>query len=321
MPDRIRVALAGAGAFGHEHLQRLAAMPAVEIAGIADANPAAAQEAATQYGATQTDTDALALIGRANPDALIVATPGATHVPIATAALKHSIPVLVEKPVAMSLAEAQALAAAEAASSAFVLPGHVIRFSAHHRMLREIVQAPDFGPILGFASRRHRDDAHAVRYADVDPVLMTMIHDIDLGLWITGDGLVDAYALRRPEGTVRAATMMVGTGRSGVAWHLDAAWTFPGTATPPDRIEIVGANGSVEYEAGKCIRWFGTESGVIDLTAIPEDPLAAELGYFLNCVRTGKRPEAVTLRDACAGLAIAEAVLASIASGKLERIG
>jgi len=321
MPDRIRVALAGAGAFGHEHLQRLATMPGVEIAGIADANPAAARDAAMRYGATETDTDALALIERTKPDALIVASPGPTHVPIATAALKHSIPVLVEKPVAMSLAEAQALAAAESASSAFVLPGHVIRFSAHHRMLREIVQAPDFGPILGFASRRHRDDAHAMRYADVDPVLMTMIHDIDLGLWMTGDGIAETYALRRPQDTARSATTMMGAGRSGTAWHLDAAWTFPGTATPPDRIEIVGANGSVEYEAGKCIRWFGTESGVIDLTAIPEDPLAAELGYFLNCVRTGKRPEAVTLRDACAGLAIAEAVLASIASGKLERIG
>ena len=321
MYDRLRVALAGAGAFGHEHLRRLAAMPAVEIAGIADANPAAAREAAARYGVKEAETDALALIERAKPDALIVASPGPTHVPIATAALAHGIPVLVEKPVAMTLAEARALAAAESASSAFVLPGHVIRFSAHHRMLRDIVQAADFGPILAFASRRHRDDAHATRYADVDPVLMTMIHDIDLGLWITGDGLVDAYALRRPEGTVRAATMMVGTGRSGVAWHLDAAWTFPGTATPPDRIELIGANGSVEYEAGRYIRRFGAENADIDLTAIPEDPLAEELAYFLDCVRAGTAPETVTLRDACEGLAIAEAVLASIASGKLERVG
>lgn len=102
---------------------------------------------------------------------------------------------------------------------------------------------------------------------------------------------------------------MTAAGRGGVAWHLHASWTFAGTATPPDRVEIVGEMGSVELESNAYIRQFGAKSTMIDLTAIPEDPLAEELAYFVHCIRAGKMPEVVTMADAADGLAIADAVI------------
>jgi len=310
MPDRIRIALAGAGEFGREHLKRLAAMPDVEIAGVAEKHPDADRDALAELGIMQIATSFQELIA-AKPDGIIIATPGRTHVRLASEALVANIPVLVEKPVGMSSAEVETLAKAEAQSRGFVLPGHVMRFSRHHRMLEEIARSGEIGRMLSFTARRHREDGHASRYGDVDPVLMTMIHDIDLGLWMTGDGITATHAVRQPANSVRCDTMMTARGRGGVSWHLHASWTFAGTATPPDRVEIVGEKGSVELEAGATIRQFGAKSQTIDLSAIPEDPLADELAYFVRCIRSGERPTVVTMADAVGAIGIAEAVIAA----------
>lgn len=125
----------------------------------------------------------------------------------------------------MNADEAASLAEEEARSGAFVLPGHVLRFSEAHRRFFEIARSADVGSILSVTARRDRDDSHAIRYSD-DPVLMTMIHDIDLALWITGRvtprGVV---ASRRPRGTRRSQTVMTTQGGSAI-WRLSTAWTF-----------------------------------------------------------------------------------------------
>jgi predicted dehydrogenase len=308
--SRISIAVAGTGAFGREHLQRLSAMPEVSIASVADIDRASAQAAAAQFNIPRIETDARELTIRSKPDGLIIATPGPTHVALALEALRAGIPVLVEKPVAMSSAEVETLARAERQSQAFVMPGHVTRFSPHHRLLKEIA-GTEIGRMLSFTSRRHRDDSHAVRYADVDPVLMTMIHDIDLGLWMTGAGIVAAHAVRQPPNIARSDTMMTARGTTGASWHLHAAWTFAGMATPPDRVEIVGERGSVELEVGNSIRQFGAKPQTIDLKTIPEDPLAEELAYFVHCIRSGEMPHVVTMADACEAIGIADAIIAA----------
>jgi predicted dehydrogenase len=322
MNKRLRLAVAGTGAFGREHLKTLARIADIEIAAVADLNIAAAQEVAAQYGVQQVETDAMELIAHAKPDGLIVTTPGETHVPIALEALKLGIPVLLEKPVGLTAAEVEKLRSAEASGPAFVLPGHVLRFSDHHRMLYDIAHSPEVGPILAFGSRRHRDESHVSRYAEVDPVLMTMVHDIDLALWFTGTAADEVYALRYPPGTPRSTTMMLAHDpKAGVAWHLSTAWTFPGSETPPDRVEIIGENGGVELEAGAYIRQYGQRTLRIDLSvSAAEDPLASELIYFSQCIRTGSRPSVVTMSNAYAGLTICEAILKSLKTGRTVRL-
>lgn len=317
MSRKIRLALAGAGAFGQEHLRALSTIADVEIAGIADVNEAAAQQAAERYGVAAWDTDAPALLGRTKPDGLIVATPGHAHVPLATAALEAGIPVLVEKPVGLTAAEARFLAHVESSSAGFVLPGHVLRFSEPHRTVADMVRSGEIGRILSVSSRRYRDDSHAAHYPDVDPVLMTMIHDIDLALWMTGAGAGELLAVRAPAGAQRSQTVMVARGSAGAAWHLATAWTFPGQTVPPDRIEIVGERGGIDFETGAHIRQYGALARSIDLSGAPaDDPLRTELSYFVDCIRRGDRPTAVTLDDAVMGLDVAEAVMASLRSGK-----
>ena len=223
---------------------------------------------------------------------------------------------LVEKPVAQSAEEVASLVDAEARSGAFVMPGHILRFSEPHRRLAEI--AAEIGPITSFTSRRHRDEGHAIRYLG-DPVLMTMIHDIDLATWITGAKTAEVLAFRQPAGA-RSETLMMASDTRGGVWRLSTAWTFPTGSQPPDRIEVIGENGAVELEAGAYVRSFGARPEHIDISgADPDQPHVAELGHFLSCIREGRPPEVVTLADACVGLATADMVRASLASGRVEK--
>ncbi|MCB1495860.1 MAG: Gfo/Idh/MocA family oxidoreductase [Bauldia sp.] len=316
MSDRARLVVAGAGLFGSEHLRMLAAWPDVAVVGVADANAEAAEAAASRFGVAETATDAIELTERLRPDGLIVATPGPTHVAIAGHALGLGIPVLVEKPVAMSVADAAKLAAMAEASDGFVLPGHVLRFSEPHRRFAGIVRSAAVGTILSVTARRHRDDSHARRYTE-DPVLMTMVHDIDLALWLTGGEAMPrkVLATRRPAGTSRSETLATVTGATGAVWRLATAWTFPIESCPSDRIEVVGENGSAELDVDGTIRVFGTEPQTIEVTIDYDAALHAEHMHFVDCLRSGKPPETVTLREAITGLAVAEAAMASIGNG------
>lgn len=324
MKPTVRLVVAGAGKFGCEHLRALSSVPDTEVVGIADLSETASREAARAFGheSAATHTDAVTLLDALKPDGLIVATPGFTHVPLATAALQRNIPVLLEKPVAPSLTEATTLHAAETASKAFVLPGHVLRFSSPHRHFAEIIRSGAIGDVLSVTARRHRDESHAVHYPD-DPVVLTMIHDIDLALWLSGgpsDGSV--FATRNPAETHRSETQATVTRADGIVWRLSTAWTFPSPAAcPPDRIEVIGTDGAAELEVGNAIRVYGSETQIIDISDETDDGmLQSEDACFAECLRTGRRPTQLTLADAISGLSIAEAAQASLRSNTTENI-
>lgn len=308
----VKLALAGAGLFGQEHLGVIDRIPEAQVVAIADCNEVAAKAAAERHGVKDWGTDIAELLRRLKPDGVIIASPGQTHVPLALDALALGIPVLVEKPMAMTPAEARTLVEADARGPGFVMPGHVLRFSAPHRRIAEIIRSGEIGRVLSIAARRHRDDSHAVRYPDIDPVMMTMIHDIDLALWLTGAEASAVQALRSPEGAQRSQTLVTAKGDKGALWSLATSWTYPGEAAP-DRIEIVAERGGIDFETGAYIRQYGDKSRNIDLTGQgPDDSLFNEVTYFVGCIRSGARPSIVTSRDALAGLKIAQAALASL---------
>ncbi len=320
--DSVHVAVAGAGAFGREHLQALAAIDGVTIAGIADVDPVAAQGAAERFGVETVETDVRAMIERAQPDGVVIATPGATHVALARMALALGLPVLLEKPVGLSAADADALIVAEAGApdGAFVLPGHILRFSAPYRQVAAIVRSGEIGAVLSVTARNHRDESHAVRYPDIDPVLMTMVHDIDMALWITGGDIETAFAVRRPRATARSETLVTATDSTGAMWHFSNAWTYPTLDAPTDRLEVVGERGSVELTLGESIRVFGDSTRAFYLgDAAADDMLANEIMAFRDAIETGRKPEVVSLADARKGLVAADAILESLRTGEIIR--
>lgn len=303
----MKILVAGAGLFGREHMALLAPQGVAIVA--ADPVQAAADQARDTFGATA-GTDAVALMDTARPDGVIIAAPAAAHLPLAAAALARGLPVLVEKPVAETSTEARHIARLATDGGSFALPGHVLRFSAQHRALAQAVKDGAVGRVLSVTSRRYRDAAHALRYADVDPVLMTMIHDIDLSLWMSGQPAISAQARRTTGRDGRSVTHATLRDAGGALWHLVSAWTYPGEDAPPDRIEVLGEDGSLELTVGAGL--VSSSAGKVFTSDPAENALLAEQQAFLAAIRSGTPPTDVTMEDAIAGLTAAEMVLAAL---------
>ncbi len=303
----MRILVAGAGLFGRTHMELLLGQGVVIAA--ADPMVALADRARADFGA-ETGLDAIALMDTFRPDGVIIAASAAAHLPLAAAALARGIPVLVEKPVALTSSEAAQIGRFAAASGTFALPGHVLRFSAQHMALANAVHRSTIGRVLSVTSRRCRDAGHALRYADIDPVLMTMIHDIDLAQWMTGNRAVSARADRVKGRDGRSVTHATLRDSGGVLWQLVSAWTYPGVDAPPDRIEVLGEDGSLELVVGSGLT--SSAAGRIFHSDPTEDALLAEQTAFLAAISTGIAPPEVTMDDAIAGLKAVEMVLADL---------
>jgi predicted dehydrogenase len=308
----VRILVAGGGAFGKQHLGTLTAIGGMTLA-LAETRHAERKGLAEKFSLADHDADAFSLLERFAPHGVVIATPASAHAPLAIAALRRGVPVLVEKPVAPDTETMSRLCDEDAASSAFLQPGHILRFSAIHRSLHGIVRRGEIGQMLNFGSQRFRDEGHASRYAGIDPVLMTMIHDIDLALWFDGGAALSADATRSPRDTSRSLTTTRLASSSGATWQLATAWLHPGPVCPPDRIEVFGTEGSATLEVGQGITVHGKNSRHIPVDGV-EDPLRNELDCFITGIRAGASVAPVTPQDALNGLLAAEMILRSLSA-------
>ena len=170
--NHMRVAVIGVGHLGRHHARILAGMPGVDLVGVADTNLQRAREIAETHGTTVIE-DVSSLVGVV--DAVVVATPTASHAAVAAPFLDAGTAVLVEKPLARSLEEADALIARARARGATLAVGHTERFNPAVEIARPLLTAPRF--IEG-----HRLGTFPDRSLDIDVVFDLMIHDIDVVL-------------------------------------------------------------------------------------------------------------------------------------------
>jgi predicted dehydrogenase len=178
----MRVAVVGAGVMGRYHANVYAALPDATLVGIVEPDPTRRADAADRYGcATYADLGALLAAGPI--EAVSVASPTSTHFDLVRRLLLAGVHVLVEKPVATSVAHARELAALSRARGLVLQVGHITRFYRAIEQLREQVSAPYL-----IEARRLAPNG---RIQDVGVVLDLMIHDIDIVLGLVGAPVVD----------------------------------------------------------------------------------------------------------------------------------
>ncbi len=177
---KVRVAAIGVGSLGRHHARNYAELASeglVELVGICDSNSETAASIASEYGAANF-TDWRELLGKVA--AVSIATPTETHCEIACAFLESGVHVLVEKPIALTLAEADKMIAAAKASGAKLMVGQLERYNPAMVALRPHVTRPLYFEI-------HRVSPFPNRSLDVDVVLDVMIHDLDAVQWLVGE--------------------------------------------------------------------------------------------------------------------------------------
>ena len=183
----LRIGIAGAGYFGRFHALKVAASPRATLAGVHDADPARAAAVAKETGATALDWPALL----AGCDAVVIATPAETHFSFASEALKAGLHVLVEKPIADTLAEVDTLAALAAERGRVLQVGHQLRYSAEHQAISTRMRRPLYIDCVRIAPFK-------LRGTDVSVILDLMIHDLDFVLSLVDSPIASVDAVGAP---------------------------------------------------------------------------------------------------------------------------
>lgn len=283
----LRIAVIGAGHMGRLHAAKIAALRDAEgvvtLAGVADIDPVRAREAGAAHGAPAT-TDFRELL--AGADAAVVAVPTVAHFAVVEPVLAAGLDVLVEKPIAATLAEAEALIAQAARGGRVLQVGHLEWFNAALRAMKGRVRRPRFVEV-------HRMGPYPGRATDVDIVRDLMIHDIDIVQRLVGEVPESIEAIGVP---VLSNEVDIANARlrfpGGCVANFTASRVSP---TPMRKIRFFQADGyfSIDFLAQSAVilRREASPDGPprIDVEPMrfdPADALDAQLRDFLEAVRT-----------------------------------
>lgn len=312
----VRVAVVGAGSMGRNHVRLLGNMAGVRLTGVVDTDAEAGKQAASAYRVRAVPN----IAELPETDAVVIATPTRTHLAIASAAMKAGCHVLVEKPLAPSVEEAEQLVRVANETGRVLAVGQVERFNAAFGVLKSICRDPQ---LLSF----ERLSPFTPRISDT-VVMDLMVHDLDLAMWILG-----AY----PE-KVEAAGSAVFSDSVDIA---SAVLTFPGGAiatlqasrATQDKVRRISISERERFVVADSIRQdvlikretsvgFSEETGsqaykqanVVEIPYLDRsgEPLARELRDFLDAIREAREP-LTTGRDGVAAVRLAREIDAQIA--------
>jgi predicted dehydrogenase len=304
----IRVAVVGVGEFGRNHVRVWRELEGAELAGVVDTNAERARQVAAEFGAhVFADLDALA---DAHVDAVSLAVPTKEHARIGCRLLDAGLDVLVEKPMAASLEEADKLIASARRSGRILQVGHVERFNPAVPAAQKIVSRPMFFEV-------HRLGIFTPRSLDIDVVYDVMIHDLDILLSLVDAPVTDLKAVGIP-----VITDKVDIAHARVEFSTGTVANVTASRVSTERVRKMRFFQEHEYISLDFARQDALrirvrpgntqpEIGFEKLPAVPEEPLRAELRAFAESVRTRRQP----VVDGAAGrraLELADRVMAGI---------
>ena len=199
----MKICLAGGGAFGKKHLDALALIDGVEIASVIGRRLEPTQELAAKYGAAHAGTNLDDALAMPDIDAVILATPTGMHAEQALAAMNAGKHVLIEIPMADSLADSEALVAKQKETGLVAMAGHVRRFNPSHQYVHNQIIAGDLNiqqmDVQTYFFRRKNISADGSPRSWTDHLLWHhACHTIDLFMYQTGEVVTEVHGVQGP---------------------------------------------------------------------------------------------------------------------------
>jgi len=283
----IRVAVVGCGEFGRNHARVYNEIESAQLVGVFDTDAGRAEQFAAEFG-TMAFASLDDLQGAA--DAASVAVPTSAHAGVGCRLMEQGIDVLVEKPMAANLAEADALVEAAHRYSRILQVGHVERFNPAVLAVEPILNRPLFFEV-------HRLGVFTPRSLDVDVIYDLMIHDLDILLALVGEPVTEVKAVGIP-----VLTDKVDIAHARLEFSGGAVANVTASRVSTERVRKVRFFQqheyiSLDYARRDALRVrvnrpgpepdFGFEK--LDAPAV--EPLRAELQAFLDSVRTRRQPK------------------------------
>lgn len=350
----VRIAIAGAGQIGRRHIEMIARMPgAARLAGVADPSPAS-RELAGRLGVAHFH-ELSDLLAEAHPDAVVIASPNALHVPQALACVSAGIPALVEKPFADSVTEGERLCEAARRTGVPVLVGHHRLHSAIMARAVEVVKTGVLGRIVAANTsilfykpdnEGYYDGAYRWRREPGGgPILLNLIHEIGSLRALCGEiSAVQAFTSNVTRGfavedsaaiALRFESGALGTVIVSDTAASDRSWEHtsgedprfaPGHTNRDDSCLIAGTMGSLSIPTMRVQR-YPDEPGrswhksllasTLELEHV--DPLERQMAHFIEVVRGTTVPR-VSAQDGLQNLRVVDAVVQAARSGRVVEV-
>jgi predicted dehydrogenase len=304
---KIRVAVAGCGEFGRNHVRAYRELENVELVGVFDRDTDRAQKIAQEFQ-TRTFSSLEELRGVA--DAASVAVPTVAHKEIGCTLMEMGIDVLVEKPMAGTVAEADELIEAAKRHARILQVGHVERFNPAVRAVEPVVNRPLFFEV-------HRLGVFTARSLDVDVIYDLMIHDLDILLALVKEPVVEVKAVGIP-----VLTDKVDIAHARLEFAGGAVANVTASRVSTERVRKMRFFQQQEYISLDYARRDALRVGVKKPGPRPEfgfeklqtpdmEPLRAELEAFVDAVKT-RVPPRTDGKAGRAALELASRVMESI---------
>lgn len=305
-PARVRLAIVGVGHLGRHHVRVARTLPGVELVGIHDHHEGRAEEAARE-GAVRVFSEPQDVA--AAVEAVVIATPTSSHAELGRFFLERGVDVLVEKPIALSVAEADGLVKLARARGRVLQVGHVERYNPAVEAVLASVREPLF--VEG-----HRLGIFTPRSLDVDVVRDLMIHDLQIVSDLVRRPIVDIRAVGIP-----ILTPQLDIAHARIAFDGGCVVNLTASRVSFERLRKLRIFSPARYcsidmhtrrvEAFRLERGSGAPRIVREeLLVEAADPLSRELSDFLEAVRTRGEP-LVTGEVGRDALALAERVIAA----------
>ena len=334
--SRLKVAVLGAGNWGRNHVRALAAMPEAELAAVCDLSAARREQVQRQYPGvlvTAIPDQALAVA-----EAVVIATPAGTHAALASAAVERGIPVLVEKPFALTIRDAEAVAELAAARRVPLVVGHLLLFHPAIERLRALIESGDLGNVYYLYSQRV--NLGQVR-PDENALWSFGPHDVSVALDLLGQAPVRVAAQGRSylQAGIEDVVFLTMEFESGAMAHAQMSWLDPHKER---RLTVVGSKRMVVFddmqareklkiydkgidrppEYGSYGESLAVREGEIWIPRVANvEPLSAVLKHFLAVARGSAKPRV----DAASGIEVVRVLAAASESladgGRVVELG
>lgn len=338
--EEVTFAVIGSGFMGSVLARVGHELPYARCVAAADVDAGRAQELVKAYGGSAYQ-DFNEMLAQERPDTVIVATPEPYHREPVVAAAQQGCHVFIEKPLATTLEDADAITKACADASVKLMVGHILRFEVNYAMIQDAIQEGTIGRFLSAYARRVAPIGEARRLGGrVSPVTYIAVHDIDLMLWYHPAPVKSVYAraLRGKVwdelGTYDCAWMTIefedgALGIHEVGWCLPDTWA--GWQQPASwggfgdvRMNVIGTDGNINinftpmdlyacdgegWKLPDTRHWPAMNGKLVGAAKL-------EVEHFLECVRDDKEP-LVTGEDGRRSIEVMLAAEQSIAEDRI----
>lgn len=327
----IKTAAIGVGSMGRNHVRVYTELADADLLAVADVNEEQARAIGEKYG-VQGYGDYREMLEQEQPEAVTIAVPTAMHEEVASAAMQAGAHVLIEKPIASTVAEGEALIAMAKELDRKLMVGHIVRFNPAIQALKQKLMAGELGRIFQILCRRV--GPFPARIRDVGVIVDLAPHDIDIMRYLTGSEPIRVFAELEKRVHTEHEDLLLGLLRfdNSITGSLEINWLTPSKVR---EIIVLGERGMFVvndltqdlffYEnaevGGELWPVLGTIKGVSEGQMVRYqldryEPLKAELQAFLTAV-ADETPVPVSGEDGLTALRLA---LALIESGQSNQV-